>query len=113
MLPELVAEHRALVRRVEQIEKILGRRLSRTAPKKIVPGIARKRKKDIRVLIQKMQEKYAGGTSLTQSLLAERRAEIAREETEIRTRLTRRRRAVGQGKGTRTRRGTTRSRAEQ
>lgn len=113
MLPELIAEHRALVRRIKEIEKILHKRLPVAAPKKALQANTPKRKKDIRVLVQEMQEKYAGTTSLTESLLAERRAEIAREEGEIRTRFARHRRARGQGKGARTRRVATRSRAKQ
>lgn len=113
ILPELIAEHQALVRRVEKIEKILNKRLPVSVPQKPIQTIASKRKKDIRVSIKEMQEKYAGTTLLTQSLLAERRAEIAREETEIRNRLARHRRTRRQGKGTRTRRVATRSRAKQ
>lgn len=112
LIPELVAEHRALVRRVDELEALVRSRLRKPVPK-TAKTISSKRKKDVRVLIQEMQEKYAGTTSLTQSLLAERRAEVAREEAEIRTRLARRRRARGQGKGTRTRRGTTRRGAKQ
>jgi type III secretory pathway component EscV len=112
-LPKLIAEHRELARRVKEIEKILYKRLPVAAPKKAVQANTPKRKKDIRVLVQEMQKKYAGTTSLTKSLLAERRAEIAREEAEIRARFVRHRRARGQGKGPRTRRATTRSRAKQ
>lgn len=112
MIPVTVAEHQALARRVEKLERLM-RRQSPVSPSKTVSKVPPKRKKDVRVLIQEMQEKYAGTTSLTQSLLAERRAEIAREEAEIRTRLARRRRAGGQGKGIRTGRGTTRRGAKQ
>lgn len=112
ILPELVAEHRALVRRVEKLEQMM-RRQSPVSPAKTVAKDSPQRKKDVRILIQEMQEKYAGTTSLTHSLLAERRAELAREEAEIRTRFARHRRARGKGKGIRPRRGATRSRAKQ
>lgn len=110
--PVTLAEHQALARRVEKLEKMM-RQHSLAPSSKKAAKVAPKRKKDIRVLIQEMQEKYAGTTSLTQTLLDERRAEVAREEAEIRARLARNSRPSGKGKWTRTRRGTTRRKSKQ
>jgi hypothetical protein len=39
---------------------------------------------DVRALVRELRGKYAGGSSLTEALLRERRAELEREEARIR-----------------------------
>jgi len=79
--PVTMAEYQALVRRVENLEKILSQQapgLTLIESEKSAPAL--EKATDIRAYTRELQAKYARYPSFTNALRAERRAELEREE---------------------------------
>ncbi|MBI4670263.1 MAG: hypothetical protein HY741_01170 [Chloroflexi bacterium] len=92
--PEQMADYQALARRVERLEKIVSEQLPKSVTAEVEASpVTPTKTKDIRALIKELQNEYSQYPSLTQALLADRRAELEREEADLRARQLRHTRA--------------------
>ena len=93
MIPVLVAEQRALARRVGKLEEVLlpiAETDAKTVPNKDI---------DIHALIKELQDEYTRYPSFSKSLRAEHARERKREQTHLRSRRARSVRAPAKRKG--------------
>jgi len=87
MLPELIAEHRELARRVETLEQIVREQNARRIAVEMINNKTTANKvTDIRAYTREVQAKYAKYPSFARALRAERDAERKREQAALHSR---------------------------
>lgn|SRR5581483_2211312 len=95
-----LADYQALVRRVENLERIVREQLPSGGEAEYEKKeVSSKNVTDTQSLIQELQDEYTKYPSFTHALLAERAAEREREETKLRSRRVRTVRAPSKRKG--------------
>ncbi len=98
-----LAEYQDLVKRVERLELIVSEQLPQPPTANPAPAT------DVSAIIKELQDEYSRYPSFSQALLAERAAELEREEAQLRSRHVRPVRTHPKGKGRTTRRRTRRA----
>ncbi len=95
-----LADYQALVRRVENLERIVREQLASVGEAEYEKKeVSSKNVTDTQSLIQELQDEYTKYPSFTQALLADRAAEREREESKLRSGRVRTVRAASKRKG--------------